>query len=885
MIEAKKEGRLCYLSFTIGFCAVGAVLLFFFLFYGRSMVWDCDGVYQHFNSFVYYGEYLRGILKNLWENHTLSIPMWDMRIGYGADILTTLNYYGFGDPLSLLSVLVRPEKAEYMYAFVAVLRLYLSGCFFLIYCRYHHNGAQASVLGALSYCFSGFALFVFARHPAFANPMIYFPLILLGIDLVFAGKKPWLFIWSIAIMAICNFYFFYMACILMVVYAGVRYCMLFGRIRPKELAGWFLKFTLYFAGGMGIAAITFLPSAMYVLNTGRMNVDNRVPLFYPLTHYASLFREFFQVTLGTERSNTYTLLGMTPLVLTSVFVLFLKRKRFTHLKIGFFILSAFFLLPFFGHMLNGFSYASNRWSWGYAMLLAYILVKMYPQFFDLKKGEKKGLLILCTLYVGVTLAIPRSVTPHIACSLFVLLVMALLAYFLTAAWAAKFLPLLYGGITLLAIAFNIVDLYGPAGSNYVSEFRARGKPYDMLTTDSQSYPVKALEDNDGFYRYDQYGVVSHENTSMQTGVSSTDFYFSVTNKDVTQYFEDLGVCVRVEQMYDNLDNRSTLERLAAVRYFVAKNASGTVYVPYSYDEKVGGNKKFAVYKSDEALPFGYTYAYAVSPETFASLPVERKQQVLLQGAVTQNSSLPEAELVFQETRPQLTIVPGENVTIDSNKFVVAAAGAEIQIEFEGLANSETYLVLQNLRYSGAESSFSLCATSGKTEKLIPVYTSSHNFYSGKDDFAINLGYRKKARTRITLKFSAVGTYSADEFYVYCQPMGSIDEQTEALRQEVLEDVVFSDNRIEGTINLENGARMLTFPMAYSKGWHVFVDGAEQELKKVNLMFPGVELPEGSHQIELRYETPYLRAGVCISLFSLLTVLFFMLSKRKSRGVA
>ena len=46
--------------------------------------------------------------------------MWDMNIGYGSDILTTLHYYVIGDPLTLLSVFVPAEHTETLYEFADI---------------------------------------------------------------------------------------------------------------------------------------------------------------------------------------------------------------------------------------------------------------------------------------------------------------------------------------------------------------------------------------------------------------------------------------------------------------------------------------------------------------------------------------------------------------------------------------------------------------------------------------------------------------------------------------------------------------------------------------------------------------------------------------------
>lgn len=52
--------------------------------------------------------------------------MWDLNIGYGSDILTTLHYYVIGDPLTLLSVFFKSSQTEFLYEFLIFLRIYLA---------------------------------------------------------------------------------------------------------------------------------------------------------------------------------------------------------------------------------------------------------------------------------------------------------------------------------------------------------------------------------------------------------------------------------------------------------------------------------------------------------------------------------------------------------------------------------------------------------------------------------------------------------------------------------------------------------------------------------------------------------------------------------------
>lgn len=873
----KKTRRTAYLFYTILFMVTVTTVLFYFWRYQKSMVWDCDGLYQHFNSFTYYGRYLRNILKNLWNNHTLSVPLWDLRIGFGADVLTTLNYYGIGDPLTLLSVFATPEKAEYMYGFVIVLRLYLTGFFFLMYCRFHKNSDGPSVLGALCYCFCGFSLVVYSRHPAFINPMVYFPLMLIGIDKIFKKEKPWLFIIMTAVSAISNFYFFYMMCILMFLYAVVRYITIFKRIRVKELLFWLMKFIGFYAVGLAISAVLFLPVAMCVLGSARMGVSNTVPLLFPFSHYGKMMRDLFNVDGRATVDNYYTLLGISPLLLVAVFVMLIRIRKYRDLKAGFFILTLMLCIPFFGHVMNGFSYVSNRWVWGYHMLLSYVLVKIYPELLRLTKKEKWMLCGLGVLYTAGVVVLPGR-TFHIVLMLLILLSFCAAVAVGNHFKIRKYIPAFFYGMTILSVGLNAYFLYSPDQADYISEFRAAGKPYKMLTRSSEGYPVKELGDDSEFYRYEQYGSVAHQNTALQNDLYSTDFYFSVANEAVSKFLSDLYVTVICDYMYSNLDGRTILDRLASVKYFVAGNER-EYYVPYSYDEKVGGNKKFGVYQSSETLPFGYTYENAISRETFDALTVTQKQQALLQGAVVEESGLPEAELSFADVRPEITVTAGENAIVDGNRVEILKSGGAITISFEGLPESETYLIMDHIVFEGRSPQFALKATMGETGKRFVVYTDKHNFYGGKDDFLCNLGYTKDAPSQISLTFSETGTYNFDDLYVVSQPVEKLNEQTEQLRRDTMQDVVFSDNRISGTISLES-EKMLLLSMAYNKGWTAFVDGREQELKQVNLMYCGLELSPGEHTIELYYMTPYLREGILVSLLGIMVLCILVWRDRK-----
>ena len=65
---------------------------------------------------------------------------------------------------------------------------------------------------------------------------------------------------------------------------------------------------------------------------------------------------------------------------------------------------------------------------------------------------------------------------------------------------------------------------------------------------------------------------------------------------------------------------------------------------------------------------------------------------------------------------------------------------------------------------------------------------------------------------------------------------------------------------------------------YHKGWKAYDNGKQVKSEQVNGMFEGIYLNKGDHHITLKYETPGLKIGAVVSLFSL--IILFIISKKK-----
>lgn len=907
----KKRNIDFYLLYTLVFLAVALALYLKFFANGKSLVWSHDGVPQHLNSLAYYGKYLRKVLHTLFIEHKLSLPLWDMHIGYGSDILTTLHYYVIGDPLTLLSVFVPASKTEALYAFLIFLRIYLAGIAFSRYSFYHKNSKQATFMGTMIYIFAGWTIYAAMKHPYFSNPMIYLPLILLGIDKIYKKQKPYVFIWSVSLAGLSNFYFFYMLGIFMVLYAIFRYFDLFADRSIKNIGKWLGVFAVYSVIAVLIAAVILLPVILPVFGTDRFKAENYVPLFYDRIYY----EKYLGCLIG-ENMIQWGVAGYTAVSLAGVFVLFSKKKKYTALKAGFVLLNVFLLLPYAGHVLNGLSYVSNRWIWAYGMLIAYIFVKIYPELFALTLTEKRKVFVMLLIYCILAL-LPEAARTQRNLMAMVLLS---LSTFTVLSFGNIFtrernLTVMVAGFLIAGILFNMHYQYSYE-KDYLSEFTDSGEALEKLET-GVDRAVLSIDDP-SVYRYDQMDTNSSENSSMQMGTNSTAYYFSVASSSIANFFDEMYLNTPWEQHYNNLDGRTILDRLASVKYFVVKKGKESD-LPYGYSRLSGeaekNGKTYLAYADEDALPLGYTYDSWISREDYDKMTVTEKQQALLQGVVLDDSSLPETETHFNDREVSYYTSEGKGCRLKNGKVVVTQENAQLKLVFKGEENAETYLITEGLDYEGLspremisdkkwskmttyeqnklleensnwrywkESQKASIQIGGRfLKKTIQIFTDKYNAYSGKHNFLCNTGYSEKGRHTITLTFENTGVYSFDSLKIYCQPMTEIDSQTSKLGEEVLTDVKIGNNEINGKISLSD-TKALVLSIPYSEGWTAYVDGEETELKEANTMYMALELPKGDHEIHLVYWTPYLRTGLCLTCIGVLCYIVLVLINRKKK---
>ena len=909
-----------FLLYSILFLLLCVSVYGYFWFTNKSFIPDInaytrDGLIQHYNALCYYATYLRNIIKTLIYNHKLVIPEWSFSIGYGSNILTSLHYYVIGDPFNLLSVLVPTRYMPYYYSFMILFRMYCAGVAFSAYGLYMVKEKKEynyySVLaGAIVYVFCMYGMKAGITHPYFINPMVFFPLLLLGVEKIIKRENPILFMSVVAVSACSNFYFFYMLVILVVIYVLTRLFTRYGYKQLKIIGIYILRISGYSVIGLGAGMILFLPVIMAVFSDSRFGNGTPLQILFDLKYYTSFPGSFISMKSG----GNWCVLGFAAISMVAILLMMCNVKRHKVITLAFVVSTISLMIPAANYILNAFSYAACRWIWAYSLLISYIVMRMWPKLHHMSFRQTKWVFVLLLGYFLICLLLEDSRTENMALSVIcAFAILCVLQLDMDIRWKERAVLLLVA----LNVGINGHFMSSLQSSDLLNDY-ADWEEVNSFVFDTFDDAVAeaSADDSSSFFRFCQEDF--NNNTTLLSGLYSTQYYWSLSNSSIIEANNELGILEFTHNMYYDWNSRVRLTNMANIKYFLAPSEHDGMRAPYDFEyigTYKGGEKHYDIYKNKNPLPFGYTYDSVLDSEKFEDMSSVQKEEALFQSAyiADEKTELPtnKASLTSKSVPYSMTCT-SDDITYKDNSFIVTKKNASVILNFDGLKMCETNLQINGLKYRGCspldlyeensefdptnqyscekwenmsvleqkelkhkyrnwkQEEFLNLTVTGKDDKqhslsegvwlLNPGYT----WYSGKEDFTVNLRYSDEKRGSIEIFFPCEGIYSFDNLRIECLPIQNYYNDLNMLRNEAMENVNFTADCITGNIFV-NSPKLLCLTIPYEKGWKAYVDGKEQQIIKTNYMYSGIVLSQGQHEIKLVYHTPGLRIGLIISL--------------------
>ncbi len=189
---------------------------------------------------------------------------WNWNTDLGVNFIGSYSFYLLGSPFFWLTLPFPNAWVPYMMGPLLILKFATATLTAYLYIsrftRYTHN----ALIGALLYSFSGFSVYnVFFNH--FHEAIVYFPLLLLSLELFMTENRRGVFAFVVALCSISNYYFFFGMVIFVVMYFFIKLCSGAWKLTVKRFGALAFEAVL----GLLISAIILLPSVFSVLQNSR----------------------------------------------------------------------------------------------------------------------------------------------------------------------------------------------------------------------------------------------------------------------------------------------------------------------------------------------------------------------------------------------------------------------------------------------------------------------------------------------------------------------------------------------------------------------------------------------------------------------------------------
>lgn len=883
--DSKKSALpLYFIVYTIMFCIMAVCIFLSFFEYDNSIAWMHDAISQYIPRIHYFINYIHECVSNIFEGN-FNFPSYTFRAGLGNSV--PLSY----EPVYWLFALFDSANVEFAYNFITVFRFFLAGLSVSIFFLYYKRSYFESLIGSMVYTFCGFAIYAGVLHAHFIGPMIFLPLLILATEEIFRKKRWYLCTIFVALALPANYYFIYMSTIAMGIYYVGRF--IFTKNKEKKNWKYFFTTTCTFAGayllGVIIGNISLFTSFSSYVSSGRSGSSQITAMSYFFYNNSWLVKCFTYFISSPGSPGLWLKLGFIPLSYIAVVILFIKKEK-KFLKFLFVIGTSFCIFPIAAYVLGGFSTITNRWCYIFALLVSYITVLAIPELRTLTRRELKILLISLIPYMAIILINRDYRTEYTLCSLAILLGTYILILCMNC--EIRLINNHTARISLVILCCGALILnayYQYLGGNNTSKnsFAKTGHVLEEIT----DTPMKVLADypDDSFYRVST-AEIPRKNlcSSLVLNYNSIATFSSTISGTVMDYNCELGNTAWNLVQLGGFDNRTFMNALACVKYY-ALTEDETMRLPYGYekiDSVEENGENINIYKNKYSLPLGYTYDLVISSEELKQYNSVQKQELMLQSAVVEdakkNGSLDISSPSLTAEEVKIKNYKANGLKIEDGTIRVLEEGATLTLSFEGLKDSETFLLFDgycNPKKSNRANVVSMDFVCGDYERSFDFRSINHTYSTGQESYLFNLGYRKEAANSCTITFKNKGSFTYDSFKVYCQPMERYESYINNLTENKLENIKINSNTITGSISL-NKEKLLVLSIPYQKGWTAYVDGKKTDIQKANLMYMGISLKPGEHTIRLQFERPGIKASFALSALGIVIFIIALIIRRR-----
>ena len=809
--------------------------------------------------------------------------------GLGQEYYAAYANYA-ASPLNIFSLFFTAKTMPVFIEFVTCFRAGLASLFMLLFLSSNDNRRidNITVVFSSSYALCGWFISFF-WNIMWCDAVVLLPLIALGLKRLLADRKVGLYIVTLAIAIASNYYAGYFICLFMVIFAPAYYFCLFsgekpkgdpGRLCFKTFIGAAFRFAFSSILAAGASAALTIPTYLILKNCSA--TGDQLKVDYGLQN--DLFDFFGRLMVAANpnirdgMANVYS--GIVIVLLLPLFFLLPKRTgiKLKH-KIVFGVLLAVMYLSLTNRTLNFIWHGMhfpNQIPYRESFIMSFLLV--FIGFLTIRRIRSLGVkyvtgavlssaafLILYEkfgsgnegyLQIGVTLLflIIQGAALHTVSNINVKKSEFFLETLLTVTMMVEMFAASLITIGLVCKHEGFTS-YAPYGRNHEEVY---------------AY-VEQAEGSEGHMNFERSELYPNNVCDLQSlyNVKGLSIFSSTARESFVKYMRNFGFHNNNINGLRNAGLTRVTATLLNVRNLV--EIDKTQAVPALFEQEYKG-KVISSWANKDALSVGFMTDPAVidyAPDYDNDLNVFSKTNDWVKSMGAEDDVYKPVTLIAGDTSGLMTVdressamafTTSSNVQNNEYSFNVTVKDADI--------GSDIYL------YANSKKGGNVTITCGdKTRKfeIRSFQIISCGVFDGTP-IEVYVKYSESPSSNITL-------------YGYQLDRAGYDRMLEKFSDEQLFVSEYDTTSLSGHIDVkEDGLLFLSIP--YAEGWSAVVDGENAEITPIQDALMGIRLKAGSHDISLKYTPAGFKAGLIISIVSVIAIALiisvsFIISRKKA----
>ena len=615
-------------------------------------------VYRNGGIFTYYGDYNCQQIAFYMHAHELVTSGqigWDWNTDLGVNFIGSYSFYLLFSPFFWLTLPFETSMVPYLMAPLFVLKFMTCAVTSYFYIIRFVKDRRFAVIGGLLYAFSGYCIYnLFFNH--FLDVVAFFPLILIGLEMLITEDKHGPFALAVALNAIVNYWFFIGEVVFTVLYFFIR-------ITDKYVSDKFKKFLFVGAEsvmGLLAAAVVVLPSVLAILDNPRTGADNFINgwnlwLYYSEQRIPAIIASFFFPPDMPSKQNMFTgqgaqwasMAGWLPLFGMSGVIAYCRCVKNDWLKKMIIACCVFALVPVLNSLFILFNHSFYA-RWYYMFILMLVLATAKALESSAEGGEnsidlRKGLIPSICVIVGLILILFLTPVHYNDGNWELGLLYNDSWFFLSAGFAVvcSFLATLlwflqkkkYYRNLLVLLTACICGIYGFAYINLGYTFAGDHKEIinDAVgLSEEMEIPTPKNE----FARADFYECF--ENMGIYWNIPSIRCFHSVVTPSIMEFYPTVDVKRDVSSKPEF--SHYALRALLSVKYIYSDAKETTensnLCEGFEYLKTENG---YHIFENTNYIPMGFTFTKYITEDQYYSIHESLRSEVLLSSIVLNES--------------------------------------------------------------------------------------------------------------------------------------------------------------------------------------------------------------------------------------------------------